>query len=160
MSHLASNFWLGSWWRPSWFNYKPRLLRLHSWWPSMEVPTTSSCWSKTSSTFKSHPQLRNATFCQNNCSILALPGQSVYALHILAFGVKAWYLNLEFVDLVVETSMLRLFSHQSVSLFWLYIINFWYSECGLRCKIHYLCLICTSLAHNVHNICARCRLWF
>ncbi|KAG7941287.1 hypothetical protein I3843_16G032100 [Carya illinoinensis] len=39
----------------------------------MEVHTTSRYWSKTNSTFKSHQPLRNATFCQNNCFILALP---------------------------------------------------------------------------------------
>ncbi|XP_062149635.1 uncharacterized protein LOC133858173 isoform X2 [Alnus glutinosa] len=38
----------------------------------MEVLTTSSCWSRTSNTFRSHLQWRNATSCLSNCFTLAL----------------------------------------------------------------------------------------
>lgn len=97
---IFSLAWRG--WCPSCFNSNQRLLRLHSLCPSMEAPITGSYWSKTSSTFKSHPLSRNAIFCQNNCSILALPGQLQYAIHILACHNDFYVCNL-----ILETWILR-----------------------------------------------------
>jgi hypothetical protein len=78
---------LGSWWLRSCGSCNLRLVKRLSLSPSMEVLTTSSCWSRTSNTFRSHLQWRNATSCLSNCFTLALLGCTSCTPVVLAFDI-------------------------------------------------------------------------
>ncbi|XP_010460309.1 PREDICTED: uncharacterized protein LOC104741213 [Camelina sativa] len=56
-------------WHQNWYNFSQRHVRLQNLWPSMGIPTTSNCWSRTSK-FKSLHLLRSATNCLSNYSTL------------------------------------------------------------------------------------------
>ncbi|KAF9596174.1 hypothetical protein IFM89_007492, partial [Coptis chinensis] len=74
---LFVNFLLGNPWHQSYINCKLKQFRPWDLWPSAGVPITSSCWSRTSSTFRSLPLWRSAIYCQSSCFIPALQGTSV-----------------------------------------------------------------------------------
>ncbi|KAF9598530.1 hypothetical protein IFM89_028062 [Coptis chinensis] len=69
---LFVNLVLGNPWHQSYINCNLRQFRPQDLWPSAGVPITSSCWSRTSSTFRSLPLWRSAIYCQSSCFIPAL----------------------------------------------------------------------------------------
>lgn len=96
----------GSWWRRSCISCSLRLSKLHSLFQSMEVLTTSSCWRRTSNSFRSHPQWRNATSCPSNCFTLVLLGYSSFPRVILTFEITFYLVLVGFLKWIVWSGII------------------------------------------------------